>query len=146
MLVSNFYRSDVCSKTCVAFANPYWNDHRQQLDRQSGFRWFSYGYWKCMCVDSLYECLGLPDYLFTLEIFEIRHLIFDWCVVRWGSENRRHSDACLKGIGLHLQNLPTNGHSIENTVGRTSLLLKKISKFSIPITKIKEGPKFVNAP
>ena len=46
-------------------------------------------------------------------------LIFDWCMVWWGSKSKYHKDTCLKEIGLRLSILFTMLHSIVNTIGRT---------------------------
>ena len=39
-----------------------------------------------------------------------RTLMFNWCVVRWGSKNKHHKIACIKEIGLHVQILVLRTH------------------------------------
>ena len=65
-------------------------------------------------------------------LFLIGHLLFDWCVIRWGWKNKHCNDICLKGIGLCLQIWLATWHSIENTIGRTYLFIWRINKHPLP--------------
>ena len=43
--------------------------------------------------------------------------IFEWCMVRCGSNNRHQKDMCLKEFGMHVQNLLTILDLIVNIIG-----------------------------
>ena len=64
---------------------------------------------------------------------------FDWCVVRWGSKNRHHKDACLKEIGIHFQISLTTPHAVVNMIGRTHVFNQGINNHAFPITITKSG-------
>ena len=58
--VSNFSQLSSHNKTCVALANLQWN-HQQKSDWKSNLPLFSYGYQKCIFVDSSFEYKGFSN-------------------------------------------------------------------------------------
>ena len=56
---SNFWWLDLHNETCVALANLRWSFSKNWIENWTS--WFSYGYWKCMFVDSLTEYIGPPN-------------------------------------------------------------------------------------
>jgi hypothetical protein len=52
-----------------------------------------------------------------LVTYHDRTPTFEWYVIRCGSKNTQQKDLCVKGVGLHVQNMMIVGGSIVNIIG-----------------------------
>ena len=62
---------------------------------------------------------------FSWLFFLSRHLYLKCCVVRCGSKNIYHEDACLNENEVGFQNLLTTLHSIVHTIGGPMYFLEE---------------------
>jgi hypothetical protein len=65
-MFSNVYRLDLHNIACVALAKSTTSINKNHSENWDYFL-FGYRLWKCMFVDSLTDCVGPPDFVFTVE-------------------------------------------------------------------------------